>query len=323
MNRKARARLAARKKASRPDRFIEDGYSHWKFSKGTSASSESKIENVDITAEEISQLINSGELDINAKAVLSGGQWVTIEGRHVYLKGGKIVAGPPDLKGETLGAAQAKDSSHASAAATSKEPAPKADSKPTPKPESKKTGPAATVTATHLKSMEPDLNSVKDEARREKIGKAIKGYYDGDFTEMNTSLREGRADKSKLKDSIADFRSAFHEVGHELQKDVTVYRVVKKMPFDVSSLGAEFHDKGFVSTTADKSVANGLGSGGDTSERRIFSIRVPKGMKVIAGMGGRDTSKEVTLPDGLRFKVVSVGKKTLLGQHIGLEVTHG
>jgi hypothetical protein len=179
------------------------------------------------------------------------------------------------------------------------------------------------VTATHLKSMEPDLNSVKDEARREKIGKAIKGYYDGDFTEMNTSLREGRADKSKLKDSIADFRSAFHEVGHELQKDVTVYRVVKKMPFDVSSLGAEFHDKGFVSTTADKSVANGLGSGGDTSERRIFSIRVPKGMKVIAGMGGRDTSKEVTLPDGLRFKVVSVGKKTLLGQHIGLEVTHG
>jgi hypothetical protein len=263
-------------------------------------------------------------LDVNAKKVaLSGGQWVTIEGRHVYLKGGKIVAGPPDLKGETIGAAQAKISSGASAAATtSKKSAPKAESKPAPKTEGKKSGPAATVTATHLKSMEPDLNSVKDEARREKIGKAIKGYYDGDFTEMNTALREGRADKSKLKDTINDFRSAFHEVGHELQKDVTVYRVVKKMPFNVSSLGAEFHDKGFVSTTADKSVANGLGAGGDTSERRIFSIRVPKGMMVIAGMGGRDTSKEVTLPDGLRFKVVSVGKKTLLGQHIGLEVVH-
>jgi hypothetical protein len=40
MNRKAKARLAARKKASRPDRFIEDGYSHWKFSKGTSGSSD-------------------------------------------------------------------------------------------------------------------------------------------------------------------------------------------------------------------------------------------------------------------------------------------
>jgi hypothetical protein len=254
-------------------------------------------------------------LDVNAKAALSGGRWVTIEGRHVYLKGGKIVAGPPDLKGETLQGAQAKASSGASAAATTvKEPAPKA--------ESKKPGPAAAVTATHLKSMEPNLNSVKDDARREKLGKAIKGYYDGDFTEMNTALREGRADKSKLKDTISDFRSAFHEVGHELQKDVTVYRVVKKMPFNVSSLGAEFHDKGFVSTTADKSVANGLGSGGDTSERRIFSIRVPKGMKVIAGMGGRDTSKEVTLPDGVRFRVVSVGKKTLLGQHIGLEVVH-
>jgi uncharacterized protein len=262
-------------------------------------------------------------LDTNAKAALSGGRWVTIEGRHVYLKGGKIVAGPPDLKGETLQGAQAKASSHDSAAATtSKESAPKTESKPAPKPEAKKSGPAAAVTATHLKSMEPDLNSVKDEARRERIGKAIKGYYDGDFTEMNTALREGRADKSRLKDTISDFRSAFHEVGHELQKDVTVYRVVKKMPFNVSSLGAEFHDKGFVSTTADKSVANGLGSGGDTSERRIFSIRVPKGMKVIAGMGGRDTSKEVTLPDGVRFRVVSVGKKTLLGQHIGLEVLH-
>jgi ADP-ribose pyrophosphatase YjhB (NUDIX family) len=111
MNRKARARLAARKKASRPDRFIEDGYSHWKFSKGkaTSASSESKIENVEISTEEISQLINSGELDVNAKkAALSGGQWVTIEGRHVYLKGGKIVAGPPDLKGQTIQGDQAK-----------------------------------------------------------------------------------------------------------------------------------------------------------------------------------------------------------------------
>jgi hypothetical protein len=41
MNRKAKARLAARKKASRPDRFIEDGYSHWKFSKGKSASPDS------------------------------------------------------------------------------------------------------------------------------------------------------------------------------------------------------------------------------------------------------------------------------------------
>jgi hypothetical protein len=63
MNRKARARLAARKKASRPDRFIEDGYSHWKFSKGKSASSDSKIENVEISAEEISQSVNSGEED--------------------------------------------------------------------------------------------------------------------------------------------------------------------------------------------------------------------------------------------------------------------
>jgi hypothetical protein len=41
MNRKARARLAARKKASRPDRFIEDGYSHWKFSKDKSTSGSS------------------------------------------------------------------------------------------------------------------------------------------------------------------------------------------------------------------------------------------------------------------------------------------
>jgi hypothetical protein len=63
MNRKTKARLAARKKASRPDRFIEDGYSHWKFSKGKSANPESKIENVDIPADEISQLTSSDEED--------------------------------------------------------------------------------------------------------------------------------------------------------------------------------------------------------------------------------------------------------------------
>jgi hypothetical protein len=74
MNRKARARLAARKKASRPDRFIEDGYSHWKFSKGKSASSESKIENVDTPADEISQLVNPGEEDENPFVSADDGQ---------------------------------------------------------------------------------------------------------------------------------------------------------------------------------------------------------------------------------------------------------
>jgi hypothetical protein len=73
MNRKARARLAARKKASRPDRFIEDGYSHWKFSKGKSASPESKIENVDIPADEISQLTSSDEEDGDEDLSASGG----------------------------------------------------------------------------------------------------------------------------------------------------------------------------------------------------------------------------------------------------------
>lgn len=36
----------------------------------------------------------------NAKK-LTGGEWRTIRGVHVYIKGGKIVAGPPSLKGKT------------------------------------------------------------------------------------------------------------------------------------------------------------------------------------------------------------------------------
>jgi hypothetical protein len=72
MNRKARARLAARKKASRPDRFIEDGYSHWKFSKGNTPSSD-KVRNVDIPADEISQSVNSGEEDEDEDLSASAG----------------------------------------------------------------------------------------------------------------------------------------------------------------------------------------------------------------------------------------------------------
>jgi hypothetical protein len=73
MNRKAKSRLAARKKASRPDRFIEDGYSHWKFSKGNTPSSD-KVRNVDIPADEISQSVNSGEEDEDLSANVEGGQ---------------------------------------------------------------------------------------------------------------------------------------------------------------------------------------------------------------------------------------------------------
>lgn len=52
--------------------------------------------NVDWDFEEDTPLTNA------KKAALTGGRWVTIEGRHVYLKGGKIVAGPRSLVGEDI-----------------------------------------------------------------------------------------------------------------------------------------------------------------------------------------------------------------------------
>lgn len=53
--------------------------------------------------EELGQvlLVNDDGLLLN-KDQLAGGQWVTIGGAHVYIKGGKIAAGPAVFKGKTL-----------------------------------------------------------------------------------------------------------------------------------------------------------------------------------------------------------------------------
>lgn len=171
-----------------------------------------------------------------------------------------------------------------------------------------------------LAKLEPDYDQVEDEVKREAMRTAVGAYYNGQFEAMNGSLRSGEKADEEVQTYNDNLKAIFEELGHPLKADTMLYRYVKKMPFDVTTPGAEFEDKGFVSTTADKNLVHDLGIGGDVSERKVFNIRVPEGTKVISGMGGRDASQEVTLPPGLKFRVVSLGKKTYWGQVVNLEV---
>lgn len=184
-----------------------------------------------------------------------------------------------------------------------------------------KRGKAVSISDRQLRAMAPDYSKAESPEEARRLEEAVFGYYGAHFQEMNGALREGRVSSSNVRDKIEAMQRAFDVVGHSLQEDTMVYRTVKKMPFDVTTVGAVFQDKGFGSTTVDKEIVRGIGIGGDTSERKLFNIRLPKGLKVIVGLGGRDDSvKEATLPAGLKFKVVKVGPKKLLGQVIDLEV---
>jgi hypothetical protein len=54
--------------------------------------------------------LDLGPVSITNAKQLEGGSWVTIEGVHVYIKGGKIVAGPASLKGDSVASGSGGDS---------------------------------------------------------------------------------------------------------------------------------------------------------------------------------------------------------------------
>jgi hypothetical protein len=146
-------------------------------------------------------------LDTNAKAALSGGRWVTIEGRHVYLKGGKIVAGPPDLKGETLASAQVKVSARLVKVLAKVQRNLKLNQVRLPLPNQQASKASTTTepaTAPDKEHTTPN-RGLPDQARptlHEHEARAIKGYtiY---AKELNASLRSG--------DKLSEMDGKIHE----------------------------------------------------------------------------------------------------------------
>lgn len=76
---------------------------------------------------------DTGETLNASRSTLTGGKWVTISGSHVYIKGGRVAAGPKALKSKLSGKSVIDKSS------TTKEPAKAKPSEPTPGPKAEKT----------------------------------------------------------------------------------------------------------------------------------------------------------------------------------------
>lgn len=129
---------------------------------------------------------------------------------------------------------------------------------------------------------------------------AVDAYTYGNFEAMNRGLRQGRtSDKVHELDKVFDRTSLPH--------DIVVHRgagpeLVKKIydQYQSGKRDIEFEDKGFVSTSAHKAVAESF------SRFDRMEIRIPKGSKAIPVLGGGE--HEVILPRSSKFKVVSAKK---------------
>jgi hypothetical protein len=262
-----------------------------------------------------------GNLDTNAKAALSGGRWVTIEGRHVYLKGGKIVAGPPDLKGETLASAQVKVSAQTGEGAGkgAAEPKSKPGKAATTKPDASKakttTEPA---TAPDKEHATPNRN-LPDQARptlHEHEAKAIKGYtiY---AKELNASLRSG--------DKLSEMDSKIHEGltsafgrAKDFKEPVNVYRGMRlpasdqgafiKRITEAHAKGEEITIPGYMSTSTSQKEAKAFATAYNFPTRVVLEVKAKRGLD-LQSFSYVPEQKEFLLDHNSKFTVGSVKKR--------------
>jgi uncharacterized protein len=260
-------------------------------------------------------------LDTNAKAALSGGNWVTIEGQHVYLKGGKIVAGPPDLKGETLASAQVKVSAQTkgSTAKGAAEPKAKSDKTTTTKPEASKSRTTAEPTTAPDKEHTTPNRGLPDQARptlHEHEARAIKGYtvY---AKELNASLRSG--DKLSETDSKIHegLTSAFGRA-KDFKEPVSVYRGMRlpasdqgafiKRITEAHAKGEEITIPGYMSTSTSQKEAKAFATAYNFPTRVVLEVKAKRGLD-LQSFSYVPEQKEFLLDHNSKFTVGSVKKR--------------
>jgi hypothetical protein len=261
------------------------------------------------------------DLDTNAKAALSGGNWVTIEGRHVYLKGGKIVAGPPDLKGETLASAQVKVSAQTKEGTGKGTPETrsKPDKATTTKPEASKSRTTAEPATAPDKEHTTPNRGLPDQARptlHEHEARAIKGYtiY---AKELNASLRSG--------DKLSEMDSKIHEGltsafgrAKDFKEPVSVYRGMRlpasdqgafvKRITEAHAKGEEITIPGYMSTSTSQKEAKAFATAYNFPTRVVLEVKAKRGLD-LQSFSYVPEQKEFLLDHNSKFTVGSVKKR--------------
>jgi hypothetical protein len=279
-------------------------------------------------------------LDTNANAALSGGQWITIRGRHVYVKDGKIVVGPSDLVGETPASAQIKtsDQHKEGTGKSASEPRGKPESATSTKPEASKTTaePAPAPDKGHSEGRSFDSVKEADKWGAKEFGSwgsglsksenwAVDAYSGGGYENINMYLR-GKTD-SDFSAAPGKTRQVMEGLDSALAKGsapepLTTYRGVRSDPGDPHSLvkqlveaaksGGTFSDKAYVSSSMVGKVAEKQFSGGSRKdvERAIIKIGVPKGSHgAYTDVLDITGEAEWLMPRGSTFKVTGATKR--------------
>lgn len=205
-------------------------------------------------------------------------------------------------------------------------PSPKAASKASPKPKAKtpttkpKTAPKKPATASGSPGTAPPARDKKfldqqygqwREGLTPAQDKAMRFYQSPGFALMNGQLRGldkknikadvsfNDADLARARQASKDLTAAIRKAP-PLTQPMTVYRGFSADQFGNLKPGDTFTDKGFVST----SLTNDVGSVGKAAKPATAEIRLPKGAKAAAG-----SSREMVLPPGTKFKILSAGSK--------------
>lgn len=143
------------------------------------------------------------------------------------------------------------------------------------------------------------------------------GFYGGSgYTHLNSNLRHDHkyADKEPMVKNLDAYLAK-----SEIIEEITVYRGVKgeyaKILKSVVTTGSKFIDRGFMSTSTNKGIADNFESG------LLMKIKVPKGARgaAIADYSGHPNEKEVLLPRNSTLTVTAYDPDTGL---IEVELEH-
>lgn len=131
--------------------------------------------------------------------------------------------------------------------------------------------------------------------------KAISDYSGHHYAAINGGLRKPPP-SAAVKKKVEQIDAALEKSA--APKDMIVYRGTNGKKF-VENLkpGDVYQDKGFMSTSIQKSVAEGFGG------EIMFNIHVPKGHPIAPIKGGQhDNEKEMLMPRGTSLKILSIEK---------------
>ena len=141
-------------------------------------------------------------------------------------------------------------------------------------------------------------------------------YAGSTFSRVNNGLRANAGDIEKVqaKKTVAALDKAIQR--GTVPEDVVVYRGINSSTLaNKFSVGDEFQDHGFVSTSLDKKIGEKFG------KEAVLEITVPKDAKALAFdsiyKGGHMDEHELLLPRGSKFRVTDVSRRKGKYEHIG------